>query len=103
MEHISYGASTFKSGRIFRLLRVCEAGLLFAVVLLWVRIAGLSCGAGTASFFLFFPATFAFLFPFFSFAGLEVGSAAAFSCVDVIGYSMESGSSWFEPVPDLQN
>jgi hypothetical protein len=34
---------------------------------------------------------------------LEEGSAAAFSCVDGIGYSMESGSSWFEPVPDLQN
>jgi hypothetical protein len=75
-------------------------GYAYGGVLLLVPIAGLSCGTGIC-FFLFFYAIFAFRFVFFSFLGLEVAGGGVLSRVGSIGYSMESCSSWFEPLPDL--
>ena len=66
-----------------------------------VPIAGLSCGTKII-FFFFFPCCLCLLFSFLPFCGLEVAGGGVVSRVDNIGYSMESGSSWFEPLPDLR-
>jgi len=70
------------------------------VVLLLVPIAGLSCGT-EISFFFFFPAAFAFPLAAFFVVGLEMAGGGVVSHAGSAGYSMESGSGWFEPLPDL--
>ena len=89
----------FKSGS-FLLLLVCAAGLCLRGFLLLVPIAGLSVDVVTCCFF-FFPCAFAFLLPFFSTIGMDVAAGGVVSPKVNKGYSMESVSSWFEPLPDL--
>jgi hypothetical protein len=84
----------------FLLLLVCAAGLWFRGVLLLVAIAGLSGGTGTI-FFFFFTCVLVFLLSFFCSVGVDVEGGGVVSPKDMKGYSMASGSGWFEPLPDL--
>jgi len=86
--------------RSFLLLLVCAAGLWFRGVLLLVAIAGLSGGIGTI-FFFFFTCSLVFLLSFFCSVGVDVEGGGVVSPKDMKGYSMASGSGWFEPLPDL--
>jgi len=79
---------------------VCATGLWFRGVLLLVAIAGLSGGTATI-FFFFFTCALAFVLSFFCSVGVDVEGGVVVSPKDIKGYSMASGSGWFEPLLDL--